>query len=117
MEQQNLVDNAVIARYDAAIARGELSPDAAQRRVAERLGELVSAFDPKAVRPTLLSRFVKRRPVAARGVYLWGGVGRGKSMMMDLLYDVIPIREKRRVHFHEFMQDIDRKSTRLNSSH
>lgn len=106
MEQQNLVDNAVIARYDAAIARGELSPDATQRRVAKRLDELVAAFDPQAVRPTLLSRLVKRRPVAARGVYLWGGVGRGKSMMMDLLYDVIPLREKRRVHFHEFMQDV-----------
>ncbi|WCP12245.1 Cell division protein ZapE [Sphingobium sp. AntQ-1] len=101
-----MVDNAMIVRYDAAIARGELSPDAAQRRVAERLGELVSAFDHEAGRPSLLSRFVKRKPVVVRGVYLWGGVGRGKSMMMDMVYDVIPIREKRRVHFHAFMQDV-----------
>ncbi|MGH8629784.1 MAG: AFG1/ZapE family ATPase, partial [Burkholderiales bacterium] len=53
---------------------------------------------------SLLRLFQRSEPV--RGVYLWGGVGRGKSFMMDCLYETMPIARKRRVHFHRFMQTI-----------
>jgi cell division protein ZapE len=97
----------IIARYEALIAAGELKPDPEQRAAAERLqlvqDELVAAREPGA-----LARLFGREQERVRGVYLWGGVGRGKSMLMDLFHDTLPIRRKRRVHFHAFMLEVDR---------
>jgi len=53
---------------------------------------------------SLLSVFMRARPI--RGLYLWGGVGRGKSFLMDAFFDSVAISRKSRVHFHRFMQDI-----------
>ena len=53
---------------------------------------------------SLLSVFLRRRPI--RGLYLWGGVGRGKSFLMDAFFDFVPVARKSRIHFHRFMQDI-----------
>jgi cell division protein ZapE len=97
----------MIARYEALIAAGELKPDPEQRAAAERLqlvqDELVAAREPGA-----LARLFGREQERVRGMYLWGGVGRGKSMLMDLFHETLPIRRKRRVHFHAFMLEVDR---------
>lgn len=53
---------------------------------------------------SLLRHLIRRRPL--RGLYLWGGVGRGKSFVMDAFFDCIPLEHKRRLHFHRFMQEI-----------
>lgn len=86
-----------LAAYHARLAGGALAEDEAQERVAMRLdglaGEL-GRWNPEAW---------FGRKTAPRGLYIWGPVGRGKSMLMDLFFDAAPIRKKQRVHFHEFM--------------
>ncbi|WP_308517738.1 cell division protein ZapE [Sphingomonas flavescens] len=85
--------------YEALIAANELKPDPAQARAADAL-DVIGA---NRHRGGLLSRLFGERANEPAGVYLWGGVGRGKSMLMDLAFDHLDIRPKRRVHFHEFM--------------
>ncbi|MEO0400658.1 MAG: cell division protein ZapE [Pseudomonadota bacterium] len=86
--------------YDALIADGAIDPDPAQAEAVERLQALHEALlRPK--RRGVFGLFAKPEPVT--GLYLWGGVGRGKSMLMDLFFDTAPLQKKRRVHFHEFM--------------
>ena len=96
----------VLAEYDALVAGGELRPDPEQRAAAERLNRLQQELEAVPPRGSLLWRLAGRKPEEPRGIYMWGGVGRGKSMLMDLFYDNLAIERKRRVHFHEFMQDI-----------
>ncbi|WP_422062155.1 cell division protein ZapE [Sphingopyxis sp.] len=96
----------VLAAYDALVAAGELKPDVEQRRAAERLNLLQTELEAAPPRGSLLWRIAGRKPEAPRGVYLWGAVGRGKSMLMDLFYDHLHIQRKRRVHFHAFMLDV-----------
>jgi cell division protein ZapE len=86
--------------YDALIKAGELRPDPAQERAVAALDRLaVSIADPG----SFFSRLFGSRQEGFAGVYLWGGVGRGKSMLMDLAFEHIDIHPKRRVHFDEFM--------------
>ena len=85
--------------YDALIAAQELKSDPAQERAVTALDRLAAAHGGSGFWARL---FARRQDVPA-GVYLWGGVGRGKSMLMDLAFDSLPIAPRRRVHFHEFM--------------
>ena len=87
----------VRAAYDALIRAGELKRDPAQAAAAAALDRLATG------ERGLLSRLLRRGGDGPSGVYLWGGVGRGKSMLMDLAFDHLPLAPKRRVHFHEFM--------------
>jgi len=102
----------VLSRYDELVAGGELRPDPDQRRAAIRLGQAQTELETAAQtgKAGLLDRLANRlrpqKPAAITGVYMWGGVGRGKSMLMDLFHDCLDIRAKRRVHFHEFMQEV-----------
>jgi len=90
----------VRAAYDRLLRDGELKPDAAQQRAVGALDRLAASLNAK---PGLFSRLFGAGPGGPEGVYLWGGVGRGKSMLMDLAFAHIDVQPKRRVHFHEFM--------------
>lgn len=88
--------------YRDAIARSELKPDAAQEAVARRLEKLSDGL--KRYRPGRFVLFGASR--APRGLYIWGDVGRGKSMLMDLFFESAPVAPKRRAHFNAFMVDV-----------
>jgi cell division protein ZapE len=96
----------VIARYHRLIAAGELRPDVDQEAAAQRLTTLQAELEAAPPRGSILWRITGKRPPVPRGIYLWGGVGRGKSMLMDLFFAQLTIQRKRRVHFHAFMQDV-----------
>jgi cell division protein ZapE len=91
--------------YRAALAEGGLAYDPAQEEAAERLEALHLALD--GYRPGRGGLpFIGGRQKPVRGLYICGGVGRGKSMLMDLFFGAVPLAAKRRVHFHAFMQEI-----------
>ena len=91
----------VLAAYDALIAAGELRADSEQAAAARRMEALAIELEhPRH------AGLLRRRRVPPRGVYLWGGVGRGKSMLMDLFFAEAAVPEKRRVHFAEFMIEV-----------
>ena len=85
--------------YDELIAANELRPDAAQEAAVTALDRLAAGAGDK----SFFGRLFGSADDGPSGVYLWGGVGRGKSMLMDLAFERIDIAPKRRVHFHEFM--------------
>ena len=96
----------VLAAYEALVAAGELRPDPEQRAAAERLNRLQIELEAIPSRGSVLWRLARGKPEPPRGIYLWGGVGRGKSMLMDLFHDCLRIPEKRRAHFHAFMIEV-----------
>jgi cell division protein ZapE len=96
----------LVARYEALLASGELKPDPEQAAAAERLERLQRELEATSQPRGIIGKLFTRKPPAPRGIYLWGGVGRGKSMLMDLFHDSLNIRRKRRVHFHAFMLEV-----------
>lgn len=93
--------------YDARVGQGSLRPDPAQHAVLPALEALRLWLEQNATRRTGLFAGLFAKPLMPpKGMYLWGGVGRGKSMVMDLFCDATDITQKRRVHFHAFMQEV-----------
>jgi len=113
----DLLAQGPLPAYRALLADGRLVSDPAQRMAAERLQALwtkLRGYDPPLRPPqggSLLGRFLRRKPAdwadeaRPNGLYLVGEVGRGKSMLMDLFFAAADLRRKRRIHFHQFMQD------------
>jgi cell division protein ZapE len=99
----------IAERYAEMVSIGTLERDAAQARAADRLQALqneLAEYRPVSKSSALgwlMSRGARSVP---RGVYLWGDVGRGKTMLMDLFFESAPVQRKRRVHFHEFMAEV-----------
>jgi cell division protein ZapE len=95
-------------RYAGGVARGEWNDDPAQHDALRELDRIHAALiDTDASAPGLLARlFGGRAAEPPRGLYLWGGVGRGKTFLVDLFYAGLPIERKRRTHFHRFMRSV-----------
>ncbi len=94
------------AWYQAARAKPGFIHDAAQEAAIDALDALWhQLMDFKAKRNHFLGRSLLS-PEVPKGLYFWGGVGRGKSFLMDVFYDCVPYRRKRRIHFHNFMAEV-----------
>lgn len=96
----------VSAAYAALINDDVLTADPAQQNAAKLLDDIAQKLEALEAPEAGLAGFFKSRKAVPKGAYIWGGVGRGKSMLMDLFFAEVAIEAKRRVHFHEFMDEI-----------
>jgi len=101
-----------VANLAAQRMAGQVLADPVQEKIVLRLQAVHEQLAAMAVEPPksgLLARLglvSARKPRGPHGLYIWGPVGRGKSMLMDLFFDDAPVARKRRVHFHEFMLEV-----------
>jgi cell division protein ZapE len=102
-------------RFQAALAERGYQADPAQVAAVERLQRLSDELEHFKVLRTNVLRRVVLRPEVPRGVWLHGGVGRGKSFIMDCFFESVPVRRKGRLHFHEFMRGVHRELRDLRS--
>jgi cell division protein ZapE len=101
----------VVERLEKMVADGQLQRDQQQFAIARKLDHILAALKsrkPAAKSSVLGWLFASQRKSAdpLRGLYIHGSVGRGKTMLMDTFYDIVPVERKRRAHFHEFMADV-----------
>jgi cell division protein ZapE len=97
------------AHLDDLLAARGFTVDAAQAVAADRLQQLDTQWrEYKSQRSNAVTKLLRRPPIP-RGVYLWGGVGRGKSFLMDAFFAAVPLIRKGRLHFHEFMRGVHRE--------
>lgn len=99
--------------YEAELQARGFKSDPAQLRAVEALERCAAEWTHfKQRRSNALKKFINRLPIP-RGVYMYGGVGRGKSFLMDCFYNAVPLRRKTRLHFHEFMREVHRELAEL----
>lgn len=104
MAGADLSNHPVRTAYLQLVEDGALTPDPAQDRANALLAGIAAALEAQEEIGLLKRLFSKPKPV--RGAYIWGAVGRGKTMLMDVLVENAGIEAKRRVHFHEFMDEV-----------
>ncbi len=99
----------VRALYEQTLKERGYTSDAAQQRAIDSLARCENEWaDYKARRSNAVTKLLMRPPIP-RGVYMWGGVGRGKSFLMDCFFQSVPLTRKTRLHFHEFMREVHRE--------
>jgi cell division protein ZapE len=102
--------SSVSARYASLVASGEIRHDSTQERLARLAARLAThrlARKSSALGWMFGNQEKNKEPI--KGLYIYGDVGRGKTMLMDLFFDACPAKRKRRVHFHEFMADVHQR--------
>ncbi|KAG7465710.1 hypothetical protein MATL_G00156290 [Megalops atlanticus] len=105
-----------LEHYNSLIRDGTLREDLHQRAVLQRLDQMQKDMNAYANRPTsLLSKFFSK-PKPPKGFYIYGDVGTGKTMVMDMFYSHVETDRKKRVHFHGFMLDVHKRIHRLKQS-
>ncbi len=107
-----------LSKYEADLASGGFTPDAAQRKAVEALqrlyDELIQYRRQQAGGVLAkLKALLGNEPKAPQGIYFWGGVGRGKTYLVDTFYETLPFEQKLRVHFHRFMHRVHKELKEL----
>ena len=104
-----------MSHYNQALTSKGYQADEAQEKAARRLQQLYDEFlNYHQSQQSMIKRWFTK-PEPPKGVYLWGGVGRGKSFLMDAFYSSLPIERKVRLHFHEFMHGVHEQLRQLRS--
>lgn len=107
-----------ITRYKQDLTREDFHYDPAQEEAVEALQELFDrlvASQSNKPAEGIFGRFLKKKaPEVEQGLYFWGGVGRGKTYLMDTFFDCLPTEKKMRLHFHRFMQMVHQELRKLN---
>src|SRR5690349_10258112 len=99
--------------YEQELQTRGYQSDPAQRAAVDRLQRCFEEWTAyKARRPNAFMKLIMH-PDLPKGVYMWGGVGRGKSFLMDSFYAIVPLVRKTRLHFHEFMREVHRELEEL----
>jgi cell division protein ZapE len=103
--------SSITGQYAAAVAAGKVERDPAQLAVVERLARLEDEIvEHRLARKSSSLGWLfagrSNKPALLKGLYIYGEVGRGKTMLMDLFYEASPVKRRRRAHFHEFMIDV-----------
>jgi cell division protein ZapE len=104
-------------KYRAQIAEGVIEPDPAQAAAAAKLDALASSIRHWRRKRHGFASFLSRSEPAPKGLYIFGAVGRGKTMLMDLFFQSSTFRYKRRTHFHEFMAEVHDRIADARKSH
>lgn len=119
----SLADGELISAYLKSIEKGELRLDPEQKQVMEELqtiyANILQQEKKSNQKKSLLSLFTSRSSASkagsVKGLYLYGGVGRGKTHLVDFFFDRLPIEKKMRLHFHRFMQIVHEELAKLDS--
>ncbi len=113
--------SSIKAVYAQWVRQKKIKPDPRQQRVVEKLDVLragLGQYAREKKHAGFLKKLVKKTPMmASRGLYIYGGVGRGKSMLMDLFFEQVAVPKKRRVHFHAFMLEVHARLNKYKKEH
>lgn len=95
-----------LQRYEKAVTTGDFTRDEQQYQAMSYLDAIYHELDHNRQQKKGFFGFLKSQPEPPKGLYMWGGVGRGKTWMMDMFYESLTIRRKMRMHFHHFMKRV-----------
>ncbi len=103
-----------LQKYEEALATGNFTQDDVQQKAVMYLDKLHhDIMASQTANQGFFASLFKSKPATPKGLYMWGGVGRGKTWLMDMFYDSLPIERKMRMHFHHFMKRVQSELVRL----